>query len=120
MEEPSEIELESELESIVINSIKEIHIRKKRADKYNIIVNTLDLEPGIVKDTLETLCKKNIVYVVNTRGVDSYRFVKKVEEPVNIIIDETVQENISEEAQASSYGNNVENESLLNKEIKKF
>ena len=120
MAEPSEIELESELESIVINSIKEIHIRKKRADKDNIIVNTPDLEPEIVKDTLETLCKKNIVYVVNTRGVDSYRFVKKVEEPVNIIIDERVQENISEEAQASSYGNNVENESLLNKEIKSF
>ena len=57
-----------ELENIVINSIKEIHTRKKKADLDSIITNIKDLTPEIIEETLKSLCQKNVLCIVERQG----------------------------------------------------
>ena len=114
-----------ELENIVINTVKEIHTRKKKADLDSIITNIKDLTPEIIEETLRSLCQKDVLCIVERQRVESYRFVKNVE----VAEEEKETESVSEEAAANRILDDVivvnsvnmdGCECLLDEEIKSF
>lgn len=81
-----------EFENIVLNSVKEIHRRKKKADYDSIVTNTKDLHPEIIEQTLKDLCQQNILNKMERNGTESYLFVKQVEEEKENSTDESFSE----------------------------
>ncbi|XP_057292682.1 uncharacterized protein LOC130648647 [Hydractinia symbiolongicarpus] len=81
-----------EVENIVLNSVKEIHRRKKKADYDSIVTNTKDLHPEIIEQTLKDLCQQNILNKTERNGTESYLFVKQVEEEKENSTDESFSE----------------------------
>ena len=67
-------------QEILINVIKKIHNKRKRADLDSIMIEAKDIELStdeIVK-LLETLCQENTLKLVSRDGENSYRFNKTV------------------------------------------
>ena len=59
---------------IIIQTIKEIHKKKKRADIDSIAAGTRDVNLGDIKTTLEELCEEGVLKLTTTKsGFDSYR-----------------------------------------------
>ena len=64
-------------ELIVIEAIKSIHDKKKRADIGNISTYIKDLNPKEISKTLTKLCDEEIIFLACRSGLFSYRFYKK-------------------------------------------
>ena len=67
----------------VIETIKNIHLRKKRADTDSIVT---DIREG-VKRLLNELCEENVLKLSTRAGKESYRFCNESEQ---ITDDETM------------------------------
>ena len=64
-----------EVKNKIIQTIKDIHNKKKRADLDNISAGTKDMDLEGIKLVLEELCNENILNLATTRsGYESYRF----------------------------------------------
>ena len=70
-------------EVMILDSIKVIHNKKRKADINNITVMTKELEPNIVEETLESLCMKNVLHKIVRSG--SYLFVKNSETNSSVV-----------------------------------
>ena len=63
----------------VLNSIRKIHDRKKRADVDSIVLEAKEMSPSKVKFLLQKLCDSEKIILMNRRGLSSYRFKKSTE-----------------------------------------
>ena len=58
----------------LIKIIKNIHLNKKVADKYSILMAAKDFTKEQIESTLEKLCEDNILNVKVRAGKETYRF----------------------------------------------
>lgn len=65
-----------DVERKITESIKEIHLKRKRANTDTIVTYTPEIEPDTIKSVLESLIEKKVIYVVNKGSGNSYRFCK--------------------------------------------
>ena len=58
----------------LIKIIKNIHLNKKGADKYGILMAAKDFTKEQIESTMEKLCEDNILNVKVRAGKETYRF----------------------------------------------
>ena len=64
-------------QEILINAIKKIHNKRKRADLDSIMIEAkvIELSTDEIVKLLETLCQENTLKLVSRDGKNSYRFM---------------------------------------------
>ena len=65
---------------IHIETIKNIHLRKKRADTDSIVTDIRDVAVEEVKSLLNELCEENVLKLSTRAGKESYRFCNESEQ----------------------------------------
>ena len=107
-----------EFEENVLECIKEIHKKKKKADLHTIVNKMKDIDPNDIKEILKSLYEKNILVATQRNGTDSYMFTKNDKTEKETETDEDNEDNNDEEEYIEVANTSTQSENLLEAEIK--
>ena len=101
----------------VLECIKEIHQKKKKADLHTIINKMKDFAPNDIKEILKSLCDKNILVTTQRNGTDSYIFTKNDKIEKETETDDNDEDNKDEDEYIEVVNASTQSENLLEEEI---
>ena len=104
----------------VLECIKEIHQKKKKADLHTIINKMKDFAPNDIKGILKSLCDKNILVTTQRNGTDSYIFTKNDKIEKETETDDNDEDNKDEDEYIEVVNASTQSENLLEEEIESF